>query len=106
MTGHLSLSLFVSLCLGFVKQKVKLIAMDEEAISKLVAMTAILHAPTLILRLPSPLTLNSFMIQRFICAAISFIFSLLMGFWSWVGFLILDGFLILGWWLGLRERSG
>ena len=106
MTGHLSLSLFVSLCLGFVKQKVKLIAMDEEAISKLVAMTAILHAPTLILRLPSPLTLNSFMIQRFIYAAISFIFSLLMGFWSWVGFQILDGFLILGWWLGLRERSG
>ena len=84
MTGHLSLSLSLSLslyvCLGFVKQKVKLIAMDEEAISKLVVVTAILHTPTLILCLPSPPTLNSFMIRRFNCVAISFVFSLLMGF--------------------------
>ncbi|XP_030924428.1 CAAX prenyl protease 2 [Quercus lobata] len=62
--------------------------MEEEAISKSAAVTActamallyvaILHAPTLILRLPPPPSFNSFMIRRFICAAISSVLSLLI----------------------------
>ncbi|KAJ0089212.1 hypothetical protein Patl1_32485 [Pistacia atlantica] len=38
---------------------------------------AILYAPTLILRLPPPSSLNNFLIRRFICAAIASILSLL-----------------------------
>ncbi|KAI3892877.1 hypothetical protein MKW92_026615 [Papaver armeniacum] len=52
---------------------------------------AILYSPTLILRLPNPSTLNSFMIRRFICAAVSSIVSIFlcafllipMGKWGW-----------------------
>lgn len=62
--------------------------MEEGAVSKPVAVTActsmalfyvaILYAPTFILRLPPPSSLKSFMIRRFICAAISSIVSLLV----------------------------
>ncbi|XP_041025014.1 CAAX prenyl protease 2 isoform X2 [Juglans microcarpa x Juglans regia] len=62
--------------------------MEEEVVSKgtavaaCTAMTlsyvAILYAPTLILRLPPPPSFNSFMIRRFVCAAISSIVSLLI----------------------------
>lgn len=62
--------------------------MEEEAISKSAAVAActamallyvaILHAPTLILRLPPPPSFNSFLIRRFICAAISSVLSLLI----------------------------
>ena len=37
---------------------------------------AILYAPTLILRLPPPASYKSFMIRRFICAAISSLVSI------------------------------
>ncbi|OMO82179.1 putative protease U48 caax prenyl protease rce1 [Corchorus capsularis] len=38
---------------------------------------AILYAPTLILRLPPPQSFNSFMIRRFICAAVSSVASVI-----------------------------
>ncbi|KAM4078586.1 hypothetical protein ACB094_09G049600 [Castanea mollissima] len=63
--------------------------MEEEAISKSAAAAtactamallyvAILHAPTLILRLPPPPSFDSFMIRRFIGAAVSSVLSLLI----------------------------
>ncbi|KAI3852567.1 hypothetical protein MKX03_019988 [Papaver bracteatum] len=39
---------------------------------------AILYSPTLILRLPNPSTLNSYMIRRFICAAVSSVISIFL----------------------------
>jgi prenyl protein peptidase len=61
---------------------------EEEGISKPTAVTActamallyvaILYAPTLILRLPPPPSLKTFMIRRFVCTAISSILSLLV----------------------------
>ncbi|CAL5387495.1 unnamed protein product [Camellia sinensis] len=65
-------------------------AMEEEAeqgISKSLAVTscaamaffyvAILYSPTLILRLPPPISFQSFLIRRFICAAVSSLLSLI-----------------------------
>ncbi|KAB1223588.1 CAAX prenyl protease 2 [Morella rubra] len=62
--------------------------MEEEGFSKATAViactamallyVAILYAPTLILRLPPPPSLKSFLIRRFLCAAISSIVSLLV----------------------------
>ncbi|KAF5954011.1 hypothetical protein HYC85_006867 [Camellia sinensis] len=64
--------------------------MEEEAeqgISKSLAVTscaamaffyvAILYSPTLILRLPPPISFQSFLIRRFICAAVSSLLSLI-----------------------------
>ena len=39
---------------------------------------AILYSPTLILRLPPPTSLKSFMIRRLICAAVSSVVSLVV----------------------------
>ncbi|OMO68311.1 CAAX amino terminal protease [Corchorus olitorius] len=51
------------------------------AVIACIAMTlfyvAILYAPTLILRLPPPQSFNSFMIRRFICAAVSSVASVI-----------------------------
>ncbi|XP_024024782.1 CAAX prenyl protease 2 [Morus notabilis] len=62
--------------------------MEEGTVSKPVAVlacaamavlyVAILYAPTLLLRLPHPSSLKSFMIRRFICAAISSLLSFLL----------------------------
>ncbi|OVA03577.1 CAAX amino terminal protease [Macleaya cordata] len=59
---------------------------EEVSVSKTVAMiactsmsffyVAILYSPTLILRLPHPTSLNSFMIRRFLCAGVSSIVSI------------------------------
>ncbi|XP_059463116.1 CAAX prenyl protease 2 isoform X2 [Corylus avellana] len=61
---------------------------EEDGVSKLAAVTActamallyvaILYAPTLILRLPPPPSAKTFMIRRFVCAAVSSILSLLV----------------------------
>ncbi|XP_026427240.1 CAAX prenyl protease 2-like [Papaver somniferum] len=61
---------------------------EEVSISKTMAIiactsmsilyVAILYSPTLILRLPNPSTLNSFMIRRFICAAVSSVVSIFL----------------------------
>lgn len=62
--------------------------MEEEGISKTLAVTsctamavfyvAILYSPTLILRLPPPDTFKTYLIRRFICAAVSSLISLIV----------------------------
>ncbi|KAF5192956.1 Caax prenyl protease, partial [Thalictrum thalictroides] len=62
--------------------------MDETCVSKSIAViacgamaflyVAILYSPTVILRLPQPTSLNSFMIRRFVCAIISTILSVIL----------------------------
>ena len=79
-------------------------AMEEEAILKSVAVTAILHTPTLILHLPSTASWSD---ASFAPPFPPFSLSLSPhGFFILGWFSDLEWFLILGWWLGLRERSG
>ncbi|KAK7858952.1 caax prenyl protease 2 [Quercus suber] len=89
--------------------------MEEEAISKSAAVAActamallyvaILHAPTLILRLPPPPSFNSFMIRRFIGAAISswqaVVFPVSLTCLMYAGSLVLKALLLVDKW---RER--
>ncbi|XP_043697765.1 CAAX prenyl protease 2 isoform X2 [Telopea speciosissima] len=57
---------------GYVPKSVAVIACTAMTIFYV----AILYAPTLILRLPHPTSLNNFMIRRFVCAGISTIVSI------------------------------
>lgn len=76
--------------LGFplLQQQASAMDLQDGVVSKPVAVSACvamallyvasLYAPTVLLRLPPPSSLNSFMIRRFLCAAVSTVLSLFL----------------------------